>query len=87
MHFIDESSETSQLLNFFVRNDHSSDSFSKVDQEGRVSDIISSDSTSISANLFDVLFFVGPENRKSQDSIAHHDCSILDEHRVKDSHE
>lgn len=86
IHFIDKRSETCKLLNLFVRNDYSSNSFGQVNQKRWISDVISCDCTAISSYFFDILFFVGSENRKSQDGKSHHNSSIFDKHRVKDTH-
>ena len=86
VHFIDKWSETCKLLNFFVWNDNSSNSFSEVDQKRWISDVISCDCASISSYFFDILFFVGSKNGKSQDGKSHHDSSILDKHRIKNTH-
>jgi len=86
VHFVDKGCEACQLLNFLVRNDDSSDSFCQIDQERGISDIISGDGTTVGPYLLDILFLVGPKDRKPQDGETHHDSPVFDEHGVKNTH-
>lgn len=80
VHLMDECGVAGQILNLLVGDDQSTDSFSQVNQERRVSHVVLCDLSLIIAELGQVLFAVGAEDGQADDSVANHDCAVLDEH-------
>ena len=87
LHLVDQGCVACQRLHFLVRHYDSSNGLSQVDKEGRVPDVVFGDLRSVGADFLQVLLLVGAEHGKSQDSVSHHDGSVLDKHGVVDSHE
>mmetsp|Transcript_21090 Transcript_21090/g.20247 ORF Transcript_21090/g.20247 Transcript_21090/m.20247 type:complete len:249 (-) Transcript_21090:612-1358(-) len=87
LYLIDQTGIACQALDFFVRDHYPSDSLGKVDQQGRVPDIVLGDFGRVTAHTLQIPLFVGPEYGETKDGISNHDSAVLDQHGVVDSHE
>jgi len=87
VNLVDESSVSSKRLDFLVGDYESSNSLSKVDQQRRVTNIIFRDLSLVIAGLGEVFGTVGTKDGQSNDSVADHDGTVLDEHGVENSHQ
>lgn len=86
LHFVHQASVASQLLDFLIGDDDAPDGLSEIDEKGRVADVVSSDGGRVRPNPGEIVGRARPEYRKTNNSIANHDCAVLDQHRVEDSH-
>ncbi len=87
LHLVDQSSVASQGLDFLVRNDESTDSFGEIDEERRVSNVISGDGRWIRTNLLKIFFFSRSKNGKTEDGIANQESTILHKEVIETSDE
>lgn len=79
-HLVYQSRIAGQILHLLVGDYQSTDCFGQVDQEGGVSHVVLRDLSLIVAELGQVRLAVGAEDGQAHDSVAHHDCAVLDEH-------
>ena len=86
-HLVNERGVTSQVLHFLVRDNEATDGLGKVDQKGRVANVVLRDLSLIIAELGEVLTTLRSEHWQADDSITDHDSAVLDKHGVIDTHQ
>jgi len=87
IHLVDERSVTSEGLDFFVRDNKSSNSFSQVDQKRTVLNVVTGDGGSVAFSLSEVLGSFGSEYGETNNGVTNHSGSVLNEHGIKDTHQ
>lgn len=84
---MDQSGVASKGLHFFVGHNQATDGLGEVDQQGGVANVILGDLGLVISELGKILSRVGSKDGETNDSVANHDSSVLDEHRIENTHE
>ena len=69
-----------QVLHFLVGNNNSANGFSKVDQQGRVPHVVPCDLSLVIPVLREIFFALRAKDWQTDNSVANHDCTVLDKH-------
>lgn len=86
LHLVDQRGVTRQVLHLLVRDDEAANCLGQVNQERRVANVVLRDLSLIVSVFGEISCTVGTEDGQTDDSVANHDGTVFDEHRIVDAH-
>ena len=87
VHLIDQSGVACQILHLLVRDNQSADGFCQIDQQRRVAHVVLSDLSLIVSKFGEIFLAIGSKDGETDDCVANHDSTVLDQHRVVNAHQ
>lgn len=87
MDLVNEGGVASKTLDFLVRNDESTNSLGKIDEEWWVSNIVLCDQRGVVSDLLEVLLASRTKDWKTEDGETDEDGAVLDQEVIETAHE